>query len=235
MATRPQSLPAPGDMIEVSGRRLGDGARSGEILEVLGGTEQPHFLVRWEDGHESVLYSGERVAIKHGGGHGARAAATAVEPATPTALLVTILSAKGVDFELLPHRRTTSATGEARALGVLPQTVAKTVILRSESGECIRAVVPAAMHVDLERLSAVAGSPATQLNEEELVSAYPQFELGAVPPFGGPAGDRVVLDRRLTDAAHVVFDGGVHDTSVRLAPTDLVEVAEAEVADIART
>ena len=202
---------------------------------MLGGTERPHFLVRWEDGHESVLYSGEGVAIKHRSDVGAPATSSSVEIPTPTSALVTLLSSKGVEFELLPHRRTTSATGEARVLGVLPQTVAKTVILRSEGGECVRAVVPAAMHVDIGKLAALVGAPVKQLTEEELVSAYPQFELGAVPPFGGPAGDRVVVDKQLIDAAHVVFEGGVHNTSVRLAPSDLVEVAAAEVADIART
>jgi hypothetical protein len=31
--------------------------------------------------------------------------------------------------------------------------------------------------------------------EEELAGADPMFELGAVPPFGGPAGDRIIADR----------------------------------------
>lgn len=71
------------------------------------------------------------------------------------------------------------------------------------------------------------------LGEPELVSAYPQFELGAVPPFGGPAGDRVVVDHGIADADHVVFDAGVHDTAVRIDGAALVGLAGAVTAEIA--
>ena len=46
-------------------------------------------------------------------------------------------------------------------------------------------------------------------------------------------GDRIVVDRRVAEHNHVVFDGGVHDTSLRMRADDLIEAAEAEVADIA--
>ena len=71
------------------------------------------------------------------------------------------------------------------------------------------------------------------MSESELVTAYPQFELGAVPPFGGPAGDRVVVDRRLVEQEHVVLEAGVHDTSLRLRTDDLLTAADAELVDVA--
>jgi hypothetical protein len=36
----------------------------GELLQVLGTPAHPHYLVRWEDGHESVLYPGEDTMIR---------------------------------------------------------------------------------------------------------------------------------------------------------------------------
>ncbi len=45
-----------GDLIVVEGRRVGDGGRTGEILEVLGAPDREHYRVRWEDEHESVFY-----------------------------------------------------------------------------------------------------------------------------------------------------------------------------------
>jgi hypothetical protein len=45
-----------GDVVVVTGHRVGEVERSGEILEVLGAPERQHFLVRWDDGHESVFY-----------------------------------------------------------------------------------------------------------------------------------------------------------------------------------
>lgn len=53
-----------GDYLEIVGHRVGDAPRSGEILEVLGSEERPHYRVRWEDGHVSVLYPGKDVVVR---------------------------------------------------------------------------------------------------------------------------------------------------------------------------
>ena len=149
--------------------------------------------------------------------------------------LAATLQDAAVEFEVLPHRRTTTAGSEARVLGVPPEETAKTLITKGDRGY-VRAVVPAAEHLDLEKLAAVfGGETMTLLTESELVSAYPQFELGAVPPFGGPDGDRVVVDEALAESDFVVLDAGVHDASIRLHGNDLVAVARAAVADIAKS
>lgn len=54
-----------GDLIEIHGHRIGETARTGEILEVLGTGEHEHYRVRWEDGHESVFTPGSDAAIRH--------------------------------------------------------------------------------------------------------------------------------------------------------------------------
>jgi Ala-tRNA(Pro) deacylase len=153
--------------------------------------------------------------------------------AAPTKLLVERLSREGVDFELLPHGRTLTAAAEARALGVPGHAVAKTVIAKGADDVHIRAIIPATSRVSTTKLAKAAATPAVRLQTEaELVADYPQFELGAVPPFGGPAGDRVILDRGLTKHEHVVFEGGVHHASLRMQIDDLIEVAGAQRADI---
>jgi Ala-tRNA(Pro) deacylase len=217
-----------GDIVEISGRRIGDPGRLGEVVEVLGTADHRHYLVRWDDEHESILYPGEGTTIRTGRRHRI--------PRRPKVDLAAVERLKDdrIAFEVLPHRRTMTATSEARALGVLSQAVAKTVIARDDEGACVRAVVPASMRLDLVALANVLGAKrATLVSESELVSAYPQFELGAVPPFGGPAGDRVVVDRRLAEHEYVVLEAGVHDTSLRLRTADMLTAAGAELADIA--
>jgi hypothetical protein len=54
----------PGDVVKVSGRHVGDVGRTGEVVAVLGEEDHVHYLVRWEDGHESVLYPGEGTTIR---------------------------------------------------------------------------------------------------------------------------------------------------------------------------
>jgi Ala-tRNA(Pro) deacylase len=224
--------PVRGDVVEVSGRRVGDPGRKGEILEVLGSEEHPHYLVRWEDEHESVLYPGEGTTIR--AKQRRRRRKPQLDLAAATEQLVAYLREEGVEFELLPHRRTVRAEAEAHVLGVLAQTVAKTLVVRDEEGRHVRAVVPATTRISLERLAQAIGVRSVRLlTESELVSAYPQFELGAVPPFGGPAGDLAVIDLKLAECDHVVLEAGVHDTSLRLRTDDLIRIADAQLAEVA--
>jgi hypothetical protein len=53
----------PRDVVKTSGRHVGDAGRTGEIVAVLGEETHEHYLVRWEDGHESILYPGEGTTI----------------------------------------------------------------------------------------------------------------------------------------------------------------------------
>lgn len=146
-----------------------------------------------------------------------------------------VLELAHVDYDLIEHPRTERATDEAKAIGVPPGEVAKTIVLASEDGY-VRAVVAASDHVDLRKVRRLLGDKHARLaTEAELVVAYPMYELGAVPPFGVPAGDRVLLDRALTDRDSVVIEAGTHEDSVRMKTTDLVTLTAAEIADIAES
>jgi uncharacterized protein DUF1918 len=45
-----------GDQIIVESRKVGGGRKTGEVAEVVSGTGGQHYRVRWEDGHESIVY-----------------------------------------------------------------------------------------------------------------------------------------------------------------------------------
>jgi hypothetical protein len=45
-----------GDRIVVESRRVGSGRKSGEVVEVIEGVSGRHYRVRWDDGHESIIY-----------------------------------------------------------------------------------------------------------------------------------------------------------------------------------
>jgi Ala-tRNA(Pro) deacylase len=144
-----------------------------------------------------------------------------------------LLEDAGVEFEPLPHERTQSAGDEARTLGLPQDAVAKTVVLATPEGH-VRAVLPASQRLDLRKVRTVlglTGKEVSLLGEQELAQHYPEFELGAVPPFGGRA-DRVLVDRRVVDHDHVVLEAGTHDTSVRLRTSDLLSLTAARVLDL---
>jgi Ala-tRNA(Pro) deacylase len=150
----------------------------------------------------------------------------------PADALLRELKREHVFYELVPHRHTETALAEAEAVHVDPHQVAKTLILRTPFG-FVRAVLCAVDRLDLGKARSVLDTDQVELaGELDLVAAYPEFELGAVPPVGG-AYDRVLVDERLFDSPFVVFEAGTHDESVRLRTSDLLTIAEAEVADLA--
>jgi Ala-tRNA(Pro) deacylase len=145
------------------------------------------------------------------------------------------LDQAGVDYEVLEHAHTERAADEAAALGVAPEEVAKTLVLTTPEGN-VRAVLPASERVDLRKvgdLVGVSGKKVQLASEEDLARDYPEFELGAVPPFGGRA-DRVIVDQRLAERDSLVLEAGSHERSVRMKAADLVRMTSAQVADIDR-
>ncbi len=53
-----------GDLIVIEGHTVGEGRRTGEIVEVLGEPGREHYRVRWEDDHESVFYPSHDATIR---------------------------------------------------------------------------------------------------------------------------------------------------------------------------
>ncbi len=153
-----------------------------------------------------------------------------------TTELAHLLDEAGVEYERLPHRHTETAVAEAVAIGVTPAQVAKTLVVKTSEGFA-RAVIPASERLDLRRLREIVGATKDTIalaSETELAGAYPMFELGAVPPFGGPSGDRVFVDRRIAAQETVLLEAGTHEESFRLKSDELVRLARAEIVDICR-
>lgn len=147
--------------------------------------------------------------------------------------LVRELERNSVGYELIPHRTTTTAGEEASALGVPREQVAKTLVLSTESGY-VSVVLAASERLDLRKVRELAGAGKTTrlATEDELAGAYPMFELGAVPPFGGPSRDRTIVDRQLAEQQSIMLEAGSHSESVRIKTHDLLSLTKAELADI---
>jgi len=54
-----------GDEIVARGRHVGDEDRKGVIIEVHGEGGAPPYLVRWENGHESVFMPSSDSLVEH--------------------------------------------------------------------------------------------------------------------------------------------------------------------------
>lgn len=54
-----------GDQLHVRGRTVGSHERQGEVLEVRGENGAPPYLIRFDDGHESLVFPGTDCVVEH--------------------------------------------------------------------------------------------------------------------------------------------------------------------------
>lgn len=53
-----------GDRIIIESRKVGGGRKSGEVVEVISGASGAHYRVRWDDGHESIMYPSSDATVE---------------------------------------------------------------------------------------------------------------------------------------------------------------------------
>lgn len=58
-----------GDRVVIRGRTVEAPDRHGEVIEVRGADGGPPYVVRFDDGHESVVHPGGDFMIERGGDH----------------------------------------------------------------------------------------------------------------------------------------------------------------------
>ena len=142
------------------------------------------------------------------------------------------LAAHGIRHAVTEHVDTYTAAAEARAAAVSPQHAAKTVMVRDDDGYVL-AVIPASEALDLHKLRRLTSRPHLRLAaESELAADFPQFELGALPPFGALFGSPELIDHRLLAGQRILCNGGDHRHSIALDARELQAASHAKVADL---
>jgi Domain of unknown function (DUF1918) len=56
---------AVGDRLHVHGNTVGHPGRTGEVVEIRGAGGEPPYLVRFDDGHTSLVFPGPDATIEH--------------------------------------------------------------------------------------------------------------------------------------------------------------------------
>jgi len=132
-------------------------------------------------------------------------------------------------YATLTHDRTVTAHETASATHLSRQLFAKTVMLKVD-GTLAMMVMPAAYRVDLTRLSRALGGRTVELADEtEFKDAFPDCEVGAMPPFGNLYGLPVFVDSRLASQAEIAFNAGTHTDAVRMPYKEFERLAQPEL------
>ncbi len=143
--------------------------------------------------------------------------------------LHSLLDASKAHYSTQAHDRTVTAAETAHATHVSGERFAKTVMLRVD-GKLAMLVMPAAYRVNLSRLSAALGGVDVQLaSEAEFRDAFPDCEVGAMPPFGHLYGMPVYVDARLAGDGEITFNAGSHTDAVTMPYAEFEQLAEPEL------
>jgi Ala-tRNA(Pro) deacylase len=141
------------------------------------------------------------------------------------ACLVDVLQRERVPYVTLRHPPAYTAP-ELSAVAHIPGRRSAKVVICIADGRPVQAVVPAHYSVDLEALRMLAHAVSLRLaHEKELAALYPEFEVGAMPPFGMMHGHPVFVERCFVGEPEMVFNAGTHTDSLCMHYADFAEVA----------
>ena len=137
--------------------------------------------------------------------------------------------AGGRDRDARPHY----GLDAAAALGVDPARIFKTLVA-SVDGRLVVGVVPVSGELDLKALAEAAGGRRAELAEPEAAQRATGSVVGGISPLGHRRPMPVYVDAGAAAFATIFVSGGRRGLQVELAPADLVRVAGATTARIAR-
>jgi Ala-tRNA(Pro) deacylase len=144
------------------------------------------------------------------------------------ACVVEVLKRERVPYVTLQHPPAYTAP-ELSAVAHIPGQRSAKVVICVADGQPVQAVLPAHYSVDLEALRQLAGATSLRLaREEEIAAMYPEFEVGAMPPFG-MHGHRVFVERCFVGEPEMVFNAGTHTDSLCMHYGDFADVARPTV------
>jgi len=124
----------------------------------------------------------------------------------------------GIEYDLVPHPHTQTASASAVASHVLADSFAKAVVLKGGDGFML-AVLPASRHIQFDELRRLLGTEVDMANEEQIETLFIDCEPGSVPALGAAYGLNVVVDDSLAQQPDIYFEGGDHANLVHVSGT----------------
>ena len=152
-------------------------------------------------------------------------------PATAT------LTAAGIPFSQHVYEHDPAARSfgleAAEVLGLPPEQVFKTLLVDTGSALAV-GVVPVSGSLDLKGIAAALGVKKVTMAQPEVAERVTGYVVGGISPIGQKRALDTVVDESAELYDVVYVSGGRRGLDIGLAPSDLVAVTGAVIADIGR-
>jgi Cys-tRNA(Pro)/Cys-tRNA(Cys) deacylase len=147
-----------------------------------------------------------------------------------------ILDSLGVHYELRSYEvdpNDLSAESVAQKVGLPPEQVFKTLVVRGDRNGVCLAVVPADAQLDLKALARLTGDRKVDTVPLKEVQPLTGYIRGGVTVFGCKKAYPVYVDETVELFDVVSVSAGIRGTQILIAPADYLRVTQATVGAIA--
>lgn len=159
----------------------------------------------------------------------------------PTATVKTnavcLLEAAGIAYELRHYEvdeSDLSAGHVAEAIGLPPEQVFKTLVVRGVDTGILLAAIPANTELDLKATAAASGNKKVDLAPVKDVLGLTGYIRGGVSPVGTRKPYPLYLDETAVLWDVISVSAGVRGTQMLVKPDDLARIVETKYAEIGR-
>jgi len=147
-----------------------------------------------------------------------------------------LLDQAGVPYELRQYpvnEEDLSAPHVAQAIGMPPEQVFKTLVVRGDRTGVLLACIPGNAEINLRSLAAASGNKKVDVVPVKEVLGLTGYIRGGVSPIGTRKPYPLYLDETADLWDVISVSAGLRGTQMLLAPVDLVRLVDAQRCDIA--
>lgn len=139
----------------------------------------------------------------------------------------------GVSHQVVTHGRAGSLEEAAELRGLEPGALIKTMVVRRAETDYLFVLVPGDRRIDWPKLRSRLEERRLSLPDASEALAATGYQPGTITPLGATHDWPVLADERLV-AKDVSIGAGAHGWSITISGDDLVELLDAETADVTR-
>ena len=151
---------------------------------------------------------------------------------------VTAATRAGIDFEILEydagHSDEPYGIGAARALGIAPERVFKTLVVDLAGDSLAVAIIPVPERLDLKAVASALGAKRTAMAEPAVAERATGYVRGGISPLGQRRQLPCAIDESALGFDRIYVSGGRRGLEIGLAPSDLIGLLGATVTRLTR-
>jgi Cys-tRNA(Pro)/Cys-tRNA(Cys) deacylase len=139
--------------------------------------------------------------------------------------------ASGVAHRVIRHGPVRSLAEAARARGVAPADVVKTLVVRRGEDDFLFVLVPGDRAISWPKLRRLLGVSRLSMPDAEVARQATGYERGTITPLGSARPWPVIADERLR-GREITLGAGEHGLALAFDADEIVRALDASVADI---